>query len=919
MYSSVESKSKSIDTIGKEAEIFLQELEREMPPTSSLPYSTEHKTMLLDYIDSALACIRPRRDDVDQITSDANFRRNLSRKRTFESSLEETYPEIISHIKRKCAELDKKNKYKKIADTFLNYNQEKLLSLNDSELQKEYLEAVRFEQMLTSLNKIFHYLCCERGGLSTTISVYYSQSGKIYQDSKEALGSLVFTIQTPSEAIGYSIHNLLVISGLLPMGSVYAGNNGNGPLFQFTYQDLVKLKTYMSDLLICYQDFAAVLSALFGENAEQYIKTGYKPVSEVVKTELVRQEKRETLLINPKVIQRLQAHPNQAERILLFAQPAVDLNSHPHRDEMRQLMEWIYKINGLTDSKLDAKTFIREESGAYQYVSLLSIEQVRLIFRDLMFLCYLTNISQEAGFSSLFDYVSLLGLLDARSLYHQYLFIRLLEINLQLEPPTHEELLTRRRRLEVHLNTLFPAPKDTDTLSMTYDRFKELVKKLLNQNTGIICRPVDHNAALEATDDERRALLPERRPHPTLIPQDAADINSLCTKLKTCAVYDEAENAYAEYYRSMGAHSLASAGNYFDPTLIYMYPTLNECVDALAEEFKRRMARHDNSAELELAKQVFMNAVTKMCYQTKMHIPLSSVKNAARRFADILKVDGGLADLKAGCNTGFAGRCIAMESQLISLDEDGARAANKQLLVESVEQSFFDTVATLEHIESSQSASLKPELLHALGLEARLVGPDRSFYAPRRTAFMKDLVTRYNPGSVYEICYQTMLDNFKNFARDDNDASIYQLLASLGVNVESEADRNEINRYFRIGNKWSVSKFQEQLPERLIQKLLSENILHKEADTRGLLRVGLGEKYSFSEEIADKNRRMAEAASRRTPAGSASSLSQTWGNGPNLFSFGRQVPPTATDEQREAVRDVTTSSIARTPNSGSTS
>lgn len=312
-------------------------------------------------------------------------------------------------------------------------------------------------------------------------------------------------------------------------------------------------------------------------------------------------------------------------------------------------------------------------------------------------------------------------------------------------------------------------------------------------------------------------------------------------KLKSSPNYAILDQAYTAYFQSIGAQARVNNQQY-DPTSIYMYASLDECIDKLAHEFIHR----ESTEELSYAKQAWLNMVMKIVYAQKMNIPQPALTRAAERFADIFKVDEGRDDLGRGCSIGLAGRVLLIDSQLVSGEDNVFMQFTKQFLIDQVEQSFNDTIGSSRASESSMAARAKPMIMEYTGLQINTTGRDTSSRADI-PAFMNDLATRYNPGKLYETCYNYLCDSFKHCVRDSDDEGMAALLTSLGFHHENDA------QLFQIDGKWNIKRFEAMLPDRIVRLLISKNLIQPGS---GQLIIETNRtNYSFNDAIRQKEQR----------------------------------------------------------------
>jgi len=236
-----------------------------------------------------------------------------------------------------------------------------------------------------------------------------------------------YRITASSLAVGYTIHNMLLVNKIFSDERAPRGAYAGATTFDLSRAEFASLNRYLTELQTWYSDFDMILSCLFGENAERFTRTGQKPISEIVKTELERRAKGLPLFIEPAVTEQLKSSP-QDTVVMLIGQLALDLTSHPDKDELKTLLEMMYRTHALTDSKGDLKTFIRDRG--FEYTSLLSINNIDAIFSDLMAHASLATIARGMGFSSGVSR-DFLGCFDTQSpsiVYHRFLLEKLSEL-----------------------------------------------------------------------------------------------------------------------------------------------------------------------------------------------------------------------------------------------------------------------------------------------------------------------------------------------------------------------------------------------------------------------------------------------------------------------------------------------------------
>jgi hypothetical protein len=888
------------------------------------------RIMLMDYVLASLRASEPKRADENPTQYAAKTRAINNEKVTIQKAFtqqfssqveldETTDPSIFLIIKNQLKQIEKQNKIQRICSVF-SYSVDQCSALTDMQLQQIYLKALQVDESLEAAGKTIEYFCTRAGQPKNTIQI---ASLTASASSTDPTQNMRVTLTAPNEAIGYSIYNLLVIADIFP-NQPFAGNPSKQyaePMtFTLTYDQFKVLQAYLGDLSVWYRDFENILSSLFDTDANTYVKTGCKPLREAVKTEMARERNRDTLLMNPDVRERFAEHPSDV--FVLLGQAAIDLTYYPRREEMRALIQDIYAQCGLEDSKKEAKTFVKDESDGLTFISLLSVGHIRQIYDEIMALSSLTKSAKDIEFS-LFDYISLIGAGDAKGLYHNYLELILVDIIAEITPLQRgETVASKRRRIEVSVTNEFKAPSAAESLSAMQTRFQKTIQKILNERMDIKMRPATEQRDRIPTDQEKYALLSSNRLSSPLVFQITNDsmLDKVITMLKASRNYPTLSNAYTAYYQSLGAHPRLASQTQFNNELIYMYSTLDECIDKLSTEFKRRGigSGHIAGDELTYALQAWLNTVMKIVYAQKMHIPQAALTRAAERFGDIFKIDHGRDDLGQGCNTGLSGRCLLIDSQLVAGEENVFMQFNRQLLIDEVEQSFNDTIGSSTAGESSMAARAKPVIMAYTGLQVNNTGRSSSA-AGNIDEFMRDLATRYNPGKIYEKCYEYLCEEFKKYIRLSDDENMEALLSSLGYHPENDAT------LFQIDGKWNIKRFEAVLPGKVIQLL--QNKLITEPGMGQLIIESSRMNYSFNEAIHRKQQRIHSTSAGRntmfvpnpqqqprvTMAAAAAVAAPTWSSG-GLYRPAGQ-PPQATQQEVDLRGD---SKISKNPGTGST-
>lgn len=835
----------------------------------------EQSRLLINYIQAALRTFETKQANEPKSQFDARIRaqrveqNNLKRnfiaqfaKDVVCDELEE--PVIFTLIQNQLKVVEKQLKIKRIQQIF-PYSNNDLQNLSIVKFQQLYVKTENVLQQIEAVQNVISTLC-ERAELpSSLISVAYefnlSTKDNNLSSGIDPLDYLSFLLIAPNEGFGYSIYNMLVIADIVP-NEPFEGSQSecyeDAMEFKLNYNQFSILQRDLGDLIKWYRDFENVLSGLFAADVARYVKTGCKPLIEAVRTELGRQKAGMKPLISESVQHRFSQHGH--ELFLLFGQCAIDLTMHPHPDDMRDLFIEAYKRCNLKDSKNEDKTFVRGPDGELTYRSLLNVTQIRAIYHEIMALSALSQAAHDMGLPSIFTYIEVMCASRIDEVYFASLQEMLIEAFLSITPDQNMRSISAKRQyLKHHMTRLFPAPdaSQSESFSSMQQRYHVAIQNFLNQTMNIRLSPIMAQSNLIPTEQEKMALL-SSSPQSTMpfVISTNVQLDYTVAVLKNSPNYPTLAKAYAEYYSELGAQAKVNGMTTYDPKLIYMYPTLDECLDTLLSEFKRRT----NAGLLLPAKQAWLSIVMKIVYAEKMRIPEAALQRIAKRFGDIFKVDNGRDDLSMGCTTGFAGRFLVLESQLVPGEDNPFLQFIKQLLIDAMEQSFNDTIGSIQQGESSMAALIKPVIMEVLGL---VPTNDRLYTDTLHndlSKFMRDLATRYNPGKIYDQCYQYFCDEFKSCVREGDDDRMQSLLTLLGF---LDTDHSQL----QIDGKWNINRFEVFLPKKTLVLLTKLNIIFKEPFQPGSLIIeARSSSYSFIDCIAKKQQALETAQTQRRPA-----------------------------------------------------
>jgi hypothetical protein len=776
---------------------------------------------------------------------------------------EEQQPMIFIKINEACAIIGLDAKKHFISETIINYPQAELDGLNQQTFTSIYSTAIQINKDLQAVNNLLKYF------VETQAKLRHAQPqirliARFNRNTN--LNDVSYEIDIPDLLLGYTVHNMLLVSEQFATHSTINRPYLAQRKFEINKQQLTYLKQYLSELKIWYADFTIILSCLFGhtDGAAQYIKTGQKSLNEIINIEETRKREGLTPLIHETTLAQLKQIPNPMSQIvLLIGQVALDLTLHPDRDNMKHLFEKLYRTHGFKDAKGESKTFIK--TPGYEYTSLLSIPNIQGIFEDIMAQSGLTSIAQEMGFVSAYsaDFLSMMGADSLIELYNQQLGTKLTELPVfplrvdgQLDSVASSKKVVRSIANAASFNQ--PGNQDFSLLMNTFD---ERLKKVLNQLCSIILQPID-NLTSDLTSDERHELdrllslrglssharltrddlLAERRrsllsetskhlPHGSI--KTVRDIEQLFAIFKTCDAYAALSVAYEQRRQEI----IAEGGVCDDlSTLLVMFE--NEFKRRILQAPTRGSSDFYGAIPLELTNDVLLQSFATMFYQDKTHVTFPSMVKYFLTISELAITDSrtGMRDMSS-CDRGFAGRVAAAAAHLTTQGDNPLKEIEGAL-----RRKIMDDL-TNRILRGGSESSMKfanlPYILYELGLGAQPVADARNKNDMVIHQFLQEFAKVYTPAALYSEFHKAMLDNFKAYAVDEPTEedlnNMYNLFQMLGFTSSrqgeiSPEDKQRLDQEYRINpedpaSKWNLSKFRYNLSEKLIETLLINKIM----------------------------------------------------------------------------------------------
>lgn len=781
---------------------------------------------------------------------------------------ENNTPTLFSKINDACSIIGEVAKRSFIIEVISGYPIAELQSLDKSRFTCVYNAAVNIHRSLSAVNEMIKYFIQEAKltGDIPTVQFIADFAGDL------TLGDIRFMMCVPDLPMGYTLHNMLLISEQVATGETRREPYSYQTKIFINKTELANLKKYLAELKTWHVDFTAILSCLFGNTGmvRQYTKTGQKPLTEIIRIEQVRRRQEAWPLISSRTLTMLQSIVNGHLRpVLLIGQFALDLTEHPDRDNMREFFQSLYAKRGLKDAKGDVKTFIQADG--YEYTSLLSLPNIEAIFDDIMAQAELTFIAQEMGFLSVFnqDLLQVTGAGRLIELYNQQLLAKLQELPIfpltatgQLNDSASMKVLVRQiatnegfntdgnedfSRLRRHFDTRLQSMLnrlcsiifhvvDDPANSLSPDEHEEL-KRLVWMRASALPRSISKNDLLA---ERRRSLLSDasRRAGHAVI-QTLDDIRHLFITFKACEPYAALCILYEEHLQAMRGQGilcddLTTVLNIFESELIRRMTDEISTASAQVEYY--------GYTSFDLIKDILLQSFSTMYYQEKTGVTTPSMVKYFLTIAELATTDSqGNRDM-SGCDRGFAGRVAAAAVCLVVKGQDPLKdieVAFRRRLVEDVANRVLRQGA-----ESSMKFANLPYIMHELGL-----GAMPAVHVDHRKdhviqEYMTLFATVYTPAALYVEYYQAMINNFKAYTVDEpteeDITNLYKLFQMLGFTSHREGeispeDKVLLDCQFRIDpenneSKWSVSKFTSRLPGKLIETLILKRLLTPDYD-----------------------------------------------------------------------------------------
>ena len=815
-------------------------------------FSEAQRPQIIEYIKACIACSNCIPGTPEFIAARTN--RNLletgfdstTMALTAATELEEANPIVFEPIKEKANESAQEAKIALVKEVFKAATDEQI-RVN---LPKLYTEAINLKKKIDAINKNLDFFFKEKSQLGAAApDVKVTLLGCSTLNLEDAQ----FMIQLPEGdvATGYTVHNFLHISEMQATGRAVQSPYMGEAEFRLGHSQVMALCNYTVELTKWYNDFIVLFSAILGEDATPYVKTGQKPISEIVNAEAARASQRMPLLIAQNVTE-LQLRKLPGDKVVvLIGQVAIDLSNYPapkmgeppidpeialaRRNALKAFLENMYAAHGLKDNKGHNKTFMT--TPGFEYLSLLSIPNIETMFDALMAHAALESVARQMGFDSALA-PEFIMTLDAENLSQAY--VGLLQQKLMVQPISENSAAVIQKAGELFRPQVLHSVKDA---KQAYDRS---VGSMLNQLTGIVLKPLARQA-YELSDAEKGALLVSPRPEQQAgaVIYTEADIDKLCAMLKGSKAYKEAKPSFENPKFLEGINFVRDASQFASRRDVAIH-SLDECIDQLAIELKRRIRNPGigqdqffGTPPLNHALNCFVAFATQVYYQHKINVPQESIDRAFKKLGGLLTDE----DLVGGCNGGLWGRMAEVVTTITSGSSDTLDEIITQLKRDVADDIFVRYING--EYGQSHAPAYKQSFYEEIGLSSALAPEERAAmfvgvmgnHLPRaRARFFQELSKVFTPAAIYKKCFDTFMDNFRSFARGDDNERVYKQLKYLGYasDVEgdvTDADKIGLCKEYKInptdpGSKWDISKIEWNLAEKLILRLRAKGFIN---------------------------------------------------------------------------------------------
>jgi len=649
-------------------------------------------------------------------------------------------------------------------------------------------------QNLISINTMLDYVIREKGKYPVNIHV----KNRFNQDEPSNIDSMTYVIKVNDIALGYTVHNMLdivffqkdIAANVLPRSaSVYDGRLE----FELDKETLIALKNYLSQLNIWFRDFDNIMLSLLGKDAAHYSITGQKPLSEIIKAEDTRNIK----FIEPDVVNKMR-QMDLNTKVLLLGQLALDLKEHPNREQLKNMLESLYLKYGLKDSAGQDKTFIKDD--AYRYTTLLSIDNIKQIYHDLMAQTGVVAAAQAMGFNSAADpnFLFILSANSPEQAYQAYLKQNILDLPLTGNMQSKQNFAYDFENSVNANNINYLAIQNAFTLQL---------HALLKQKTALVVQI--SQPSVELNEEQLKALLPDGTQAFNINPKfDRQDVDYMFKKFKDCVIVQEINSQRTD--ASLVTH-----------------------INLLQQEFKSRLTRTQNQDSntyygprlVQRSLENCFSMIVKTVYFNELGYTRESVEDA------MIIIDSIATDttyFSSSCEGGLEGKLYQINSKYVSVS---AQFLKPMVLnhMRIVSEEVFIPLATETHPgHEADIYRFKQHFDYQLGL----IDKDSQLedHPGLKSKFFARFAAKCTPDSIYKHCYETVFENVKLYIRDDNEDELYQLIHQLHLKNTpiNDSDRATYDKDFRIdgsGTKWMISKIQEKMPALLILRLKHEGIL----------------------------------------------------------------------------------------------
>lgn len=641
--------------------------------------------------------------------------------------------------------------------------------------------------------------------------------------------------------MGYSMFTFLKTFDLINDPS-YVGQQS----FTLTQEKAAEFTKCIADQFNRIEEMSNILAGLFNdkENTDKYVYAGRKPVSEIIKS---------SHHVSPGYLNTF----NNALRTfgptrpcLMLFQVQIDLNEHPEKAYLKDLIQQIYRTEKMKSADGKDKQFLLDDP----YRSLLNEKQLRRVGKHLNRLLHfqqtVKDFTCEPTLQKSMEWFGSMGINFMETNYVKSCEY-LKEMTQTIEPSIRVNIDDISNKLQTPLAALGSSFPLTNLNQDEVNAYAKIAAEefgitgLQNPNENL---ELDPNGDLkpvrlnECAFNFHRMIWSILKQHAIVCFKPKAEDFSVSVAEKN-AIYgtNPATKTYAGNVRKPNIPALFAALKASPAVrkLIQRSPGYAETLASLEADFEHRLNTYSRLSPsgpygqgmIDTAISLLEEYVQKIVYQSRSKVSDASIESSLNTLAGLVGTDS-----TEHCNTGFSGRMQLTIQQLQSRTGQAVEDAITNLKQECINKVLQEPVFA-QYAENSMMLPYVEELREFIGLKytpTPRTYDNMSYYAKEMFSL---LINRYyTPSLVYETAVEALKDAFWNLCKmqteEQNDTAVYQFLMDLGYGTS----REELDRKYRLNGdgtgKWHYGFFVQDLPQHVIPYLVKkEYILRRSAAT----------------------------------------------------------------------------------------